>query len=239
MPARLILAISLATMLAACAGTQSRNTDPVHDPWEGFNRKMYAFNQGLDKVARPIAKGYDKIMPDPLQRGVTNFMHNLAFPVTFVNALLQGKPNEAGVSAERFLMNTVFGLFGFFDLATKAGIEDPDEDFGQTLAVWGWHQSRYLVVPILGPLTARDVLGRGYYGYLHPLPWYAREQHVYWPIVLDLLNTRANLLPYDEQIDEAYDPYVFVRDAYLQNREFHIYDGNPPVPDYESYLEGQ
>jgi phospholipid-binding lipoprotein MlaA len=224
-------------LLAGCAGTQSRNTDPVGDPWEGYNRKMHAFNMGLDKVVRPVAVGYDKITPDPVQRGLGNFFRNLSYPVTVLNQLLQGKFKESGISTGRFLFNTTFGVLGFFDVATREGIPYYDEDFGQTLAKWGWIDSRYFVLPLLGPSTVRDGLGHSTFGYVHPLNWYAREEHVYWPLALDLLQRRANFLDQDQAVYDAYDPYVFLRDAYLQNREFEIYDGEPPEPDYDAYLD--
>ena len=114
----LISIILLSLFLAGCAGTQSRNTDPENDPWEGYNRKVFAFNQGLDKIVRPVAVGYDKIMPDPLQRGVGNFFRNLDAPVTFLNQILQGKFKQSGDTLGRFLLNSTFGLLGFFDVAT-------------------------------------------------------------------------------------------------------------------------
>jgi len=234
---RQFLLILLSGLLAGCAGTQSRNTDPEGDPWEGFNRKVHAFNMKVDKVVRPIAVGYDKIMPDPLQRGVGNFFRNLNYPVTFLNQLLQGKFRESAESTGRFLLNTTFGLLGFMDLASREGIPYHDEDFGQTMAGWGWGDSRYLVMPFLGPFTVRDLLGRGFYGYSHPLIWAAREKGLYWPIAFDLLQRRAALLPQDYQVTEAYDPYVFVRDAWLQNRAYLIHDGEPPEPDYDAYLD--
>lgn len=233
----LALALVLA-LLAGCAGTQSRNTDPVRDPWEGYNRKIHAFNTGFDKaIARPLARGYDAITPDPIQRGIGNFFRNLNYPVTGLNQLFQGKFSEFGESTERFLANTIFGLLGFVDVATLGDIPQHDEDFGQTLAVWGWEDSRYFVVPFLGPRTVRDTLGRSFYGYFHPLSTLAREEGVYWPIGADLVQFRASLLPQDDAFYNAYDPYVFLRDAWFQRREYLIYDGNPPEPDYEAYLE--
>ncbi|MEM1410758.1 MAG: VacJ family lipoprotein [Pseudomonadota bacterium] len=233
------LPLLVATLfLTACAGTQSRNTDPVNDPWEGYNRKMHAFNMGLDKyVARPLAVGYDRITPDPIQRGIGNFFRNLNYPVTGLNQLLQGKFDEFGESTERFLANTIFGLLGFIDIASMGNVPQHDEDFGQTLAVWGWEDSRYFVLPVLGPRTVRDTLGRSFYGFFHPISYAAREEGIYWPIAADLLQVRAALLPQDQAMLESYDPYVFVRDAWLQRREFLIYDGDPPELDYDAFLE--
>ncbi len=225
-------------LLTACAGTQSRNTDPVRDPWEGYNRKIHAFNMGVDKaVLRPIARGYDKITPDPIQRGIGNFFRNLNYPVTGLNQLLQGKFSEFGESTERFLANTIFGLLGFVDIASKGGVPQHDEDFGQTMAVWGWKDSRYFVLPFLGPRTVRDTLGRSFYGYAHPISYLAREESIYWPFAADIVQIRAALLPNDYLWMDQYDPYVALRDAWLQRREYLIYDGYPPEPDYDAYLE--
>jgi phospholipid-binding lipoprotein MlaA len=233
------LLVLLATLaVGGCATQQTTLTDPERDPWEGYNRKIHAFNQGFDKaIFRPVAKGYDYIMPDAPQRGVRNFFRNLNFPVTLLNSLLQGKMERAFTSTGRFLMNSSIGLLGFFDVATKVGIPYYDEDFGQTLAVWGWQDSRYLVMPFLGPYTVRDLLGRSFYGYFHPISYAMREHDLYWPLVADLITLRAELLPLQADIEAAADPYVLIRDVYLQNREFNIYDGDPPAPDYDALLE--
>jgi len=224
--------------LTGCAGQQATLTDPERDPWEGYNRKIHAFNQGFDRaVFRPVAKGYDYVMPDAPQRGVRNFFRNLNYPVTLLNSLLQGKLEHAFTATGRFMMNSSIGLLGFFDVATKVGIPYYEEDFGQTLAVWGWEDSRYLEMPFLGPYTVRDLLGRSFYGYFHPISYAIREHDNYWPMVADLISLRAELLPLQADIDAAADPYVLIRDVYLQRREFEIYDGDPPAPDYDALLE--
>ncbi|MEK6193369.1 MAG: VacJ family lipoprotein, partial [Deltaproteobacteria bacterium] len=161
--------IMLVLLLAGCAGTQSRNTDPENDPWEGYNRKVYAFNEGMDKVVRPIAVGYDKIMPDPLQRGVGNFFRNLDAPVTYVNLLLQGKFRESADAFGRFFINSTVGLLGFFDVASRLGIPFYNEDLGQTMATWGYDDSRYLMLPFFGPSTFRDGTGRLADSFYHPV----------------------------------------------------------------------
>ncbi|MDX1460248.1 MAG: VacJ family lipoprotein [Xanthomonadales bacterium] len=225
-------------LLVGCAGTQNRHTDPEGDPWEGFNRKVHAFNMQLDKaVARPVAKAYHKVIPRPFQRGISNFFRNLDYPVTFINQVLQGKIKDGGVNTGRFLVNSTIGLFGFFDVATKMGMPEYDEDFGQTMAKWGYEESRYLVLPFFGPSTFRDGIGQSIYGYAHPVSYQAREEHFYTPLVLDLIQTRAAFLNQDETLEEAFDPYVLVRDAWLQNREYKIYDGDPPLPAYEDMLD--
>jgi phospholipid-binding lipoprotein MlaA len=225
-------------LLSACATQTATMTDPERDPWEPFNRKIHGFNMGLDKaIFRPVAKGYDNIMPDAPQRGVRNFFKNLHYPVTFINLILQGKFKDSLVASGRFLVNSTVGVLGFFDIASKEGIPYRKEDFGQTMAVWGWEESRYLVVPFFGPFTPRDVLGRPFYGYTHPVSYYARKHNNYLPVVVDLLTLRASLLPFDKDIETASDPYTLIRDAYLQRREFQIYDGDPPAPDYDALLE--
>jgi len=226
------------TLLGGCASQQVTLTDPERDPWEAYNRKIHSFNMGLDRaILRPVAKGYDIIMPDAPQRGVRNFFKNLAYPVTFINLILQGKFEDSLTATGRFLMNSSVGVLGFFDVATKVDIPKFDEDFGQTLAVWGWKDSRYLVMPLFGPYTARDFIGRGFYGYFHPISYAVREYNNYIPLVVDLITLRAELLPFQAELDAASDPYVLVRDVWLQNREFKIYDGDPPEVDYDALLE--
>lgn len=235
---RCAVIILLGLALTACSGRQVQPSDPDIDPWESYNRKIHAFNMGFDRVLmRPVARGYDAIMPDAPQRGVRNFFRNLAYPVTFLNLLLQGKFEESANATGRFLVNSTLGLLGFFDVASKGGLERYDEDLGQTLAVWGWEESRYLVMPFIGPYTVRDLLGRSFYGYFHPISYRIREYDDYAPLLVDLVTLRAELLPFQEQIDQANDPYILIRDVYLQNREFEIYDGDPPAPDYDALLE--
>lgn len=234
----LVTALSVVLLTVACAGTQNRHTDPENDPWEGFNRKVHRFNMHLDRaIARPVAKAYRTVTPKPVQRGLTNFFRNIDYPVTFINQVLQGKFKQGGVSTGRFLVNSTVGLLGFFDVATRMGIPDYEEDFGQTLAHWGYQDSRYLVIPFFGPSTLRDGFGQAAYGYAHPVSYVAREDHFYTPMVLDLVQTRAAFLNQDDALDEAYDPYTLVRDAWLQNRAFRINDGEAPMPDYDALLE--
>ncbi|MEJ8567120.1 MlaA family lipoprotein [Elongatibacter sediminis] len=225
-------------LLAGCATQQTALTDPQNDPWEPFNRNVYQFNDALDRaLLRPVARGYDAIMPDGPQRGVRNFFRNLAYPVDFLNLVLQGKFEDSMTRTGRFLMNSTLGLFGFFDVATQAGMPDFQEDFGQTLAVWGWKDSRYLVVPLLGPFTVRDLGGRPVDSIYDPVTYLIREEDEYRPLIVDLISLRASLLPFDKDLEEASDPYVLMRDVYLQNREYKIYDGEPPAPDYDALLE--
>lgn len=233
----IILAV-LVLLMSGCSSQQVTPTDPERDPWEAYNRKIHAFNMGFDRaIARPVARGYDYIMPEAPQRGVRNFFRNLSYPVTFLNLILQGKFEDSLEATGRFLLNSTVGVLGFFDVASRAGIEEFNEDFGQTMAVWGWKDSRYLVMPFFGPYTARDFLGRSFYGYFHPISYMAREHNNYSLVIIDLITLRAELLQFDEQLQAAPDPYVMVRDVYLQNREFRIFDGDPPAPDYDALLE--
>lgn len=230
--------VLLSLLLTACAGTQSRNTDPEKDPWEGFNRKVYAFNDGLDRIiVRPIAVGYDKIMPDPFQRGVGNFYRNLDAPVTLLSQLLQGKFKQSLDSLSRFVMNSTIGLLGFFDVATKFGIPFYNEDLGQTLATWGYTDSRYLLLPIFGPSTFRDGFGRLTDSFIHPVgrAIHGRNEWGLW--IVRGIDQRARYLEQDAELKQAYDPYVLMRDVWMQNRLYQIYDGDPPMTDYDLYLD--
>lgn len=238
LPGLLLLMPILMLLLTGCATSKTTLSDPEIDPWEPYNRKVHAFNDGFDRaIFRPVASAYDKVMPDAPQRGVRNFFRNLNYPVTFLNLLAQGKFEESFTATGRFVVNSTFGLLGFFDVASKTNVPDYHEDLGQTLAVWGWTDSRYLVVPFLGPFTVRDLGGRGIVGYFDPVAYAMRENDLYWPIALDLITVRAELLPFQSDIDNANDPYIFVRDVYLQNREFNIYDEEPPETDYDALLE--
>ena len=235
---RPLMIVALSLLLTACAGTQSRNTDPEKDPWEGFNRKVYAFNDGLDRViVRPIAVGYDKIMPDPFQRGVGNFYRNLDAPVTLLSQLLQGKFKQSLDSLSRFVMNSTIGLLGFFDVATKFGIPFYNEDLGQTLATWGYTDSRYLLLPIFGPSTFRDGFGRLTDSFIHPVgrAIHGRNEWGLW--IVRGIDQRARYLEQDAELKQAYDPYVLMRDVWMQNRLYQIYDGDPPMTDYDLYLD--
>lgn len=227
----------LSLLLAGCAGTQSRNTDPENDPWEGYNRKVFAFNEGLDKVVRPIAVGYDKVMPDPVQRGVGNFFRNLDAPVTYVNQVLQGKFKQSVSTVGRFLVNSTFGLFGFFDIASQMGIPFYNEDLGQTLAKWGYEDSRYLMLPLFGPSTFRDGTGRVVDSFYHPVGQVFHGSNRWGLWIVRGIDMRARYLDQDAELNQAYDPYVLLRDVWWQNRQYEIYDGDPPMMDYDLYLD--
>ena len=213
--------------LAAPALAQNAQQSTDTDPWEGFNRKIFWFNDQVDNyVLEPVAKGWDWVAPDPVQTWIGNFFDNLNVPIVTVNSLLQGKPLDAGKGLARFLVNSTVGFAGFFDPAGKElGLHKVREDFGQTLAVWGVGSGPYLVIPFLGPSTPRDVVGTGVDGALAIYPWFVPFVYTYSTRALDLVNSRAQLI---DQIDaskkSAFDYYVFVRNAYLQYRQALIDD---------------
>jgi phospholipid-binding lipoprotein MlaA len=214
--------------LGGCATPASISGDPA----EGFNRAMFAFNEGLDAVAiKPAAKGYEFVTPEVVRTGVSNFFGNVADIFIGVNSLLQGKPADAGGDLGRFAINSTFGIFGLFDVASDLGLEKHDEDFGQTFGRWGVAPGPYLVVPVFGPRTARDTVGLVLDVYTDPVSQVDRAAVRNSLTGLRLISDRAAMLPADKVIEEAaLDKYSYIRDAYLQRRTFKIYDGNPPRP---------
>lgn len=226
-----------AALLGACATIKAPPPEEriADDPWEPFNRNVYAFNRGVDKaVLRPLARGYRAVTPDPLERGIGNAFDNLRSVPVMVNLLLQGRPANAGRMFERFFVNTVFGLGGFLDVATDAGIPDFDEDFGQTLAVWGWDDSRYLVLPFLGPSTVRDAVGLPVDRTID-VPWREVLDGRTYLLGVDVIQTRASLLDREADLEAAFDEYLLIRDAWLQQRAYKI-SGESVTPDYDALL---
>lgn len=225
-----ILVLIFAVLLCACSSAGSNKADP----YEGFNRSMYSLNKGLDTfVLKPVATGYDKVTPDFVQDRVGNFMDNFGEVPTLVNSLFQVKFTSFFVTAGRLLVNTTLGIGGLFDPATPMGLERREEDLGQTLGYWGVPQGPYLMLPLMGPSTMRDVWaqpGDGLYSMYNQIDHIPTRNTI---LGLKLLDTRASLLPYDDILSESLDEYAFVRDAYLQRRIFLIHDGNPPLPAVE------
>ena len=221
----LTLAAAAAGLLGGCA-TSGNAKDPI----EGFNRAMYAFNEGLDTaIIRPVAVGYDNVMPSPVRTGVSNFFGNVADVFIAVNNLLQGKVPEAASDAGRFLVNSTVGILGLFDVATGMGLEKHDEDFGQTFGRWGIGPGAYVVVPFFGPRDVRDTVGLVLDVKADPV---AHVNHVPTRntlLAVRIVSDRANLLPADKVIEEAaLDKYSYIRDAYIQRRRSQVYDGNAP-----------
>ena len=192
------------------------------DPFESWNRAMFAFNQKADSyVLSPVAKGYRAITPKPVRTGVSNFFNNLGEPITAVNSVLQAKPGKAVRSLTRFIFNSTIGLFGLFDVAGAMGIEREREDLGQTLAYWGVGSGPYLVLPILGPSNLRDLGGRIGDRPLSPVDW-QDEVGVTELMIADGIQTRAQL---PMELKSVGDPYVLMRSAYEQRRRYEINDG--------------
>lgn len=194
------------------------------DPWEGFNRAIFAFNDTLDKyLLKSVATGYDKVTPTVVKTGVGNFFNNLGEVTTIVNDLLQGKFAQAGLDSTRFLVNTTVGFVGLVDVGSRIGLERHDEDFGQTFGYWGMGPGPYLMLPLLGPSTVRDTVGRVPDYYLSVYDTIDEESTTYALRGLDIVDTRARLLEVEKMV--AGDRYTFFREAYLQRREFLVRDG--------------
>lgn len=195
------------------------------DPWEGFNRAMFKFNDTLDRwFLKPVAKGYKVITPDPLEKGISNIFSNIGEVPSTLNGVLQGNVKGAAHDTGRFLVNSTLGIGGLFDVAKHMKLPaDDKEDFGQTLAVWGVGQGNYLVLPFLGPSTVRD-------GFAEPIDWYTdpttyiEHERTRWSVrFVSLVDTRASLLPLEANITG--DKYTFIRDVYLDRRNYLIHNG--------------
>jgi len=195
------------------------------DPWEGFNRAMFSFNDGLDTYAlKPVSQGYKAIMPDIAETGVSNFFGNLSDVGTLLNNLLQGKFSNATQDFARIAFNSTFGLAGLIDVATPMGIEKHDEDFGQTFGYWGVESGPYLVLPFFGPTTVRDGIGRVPDYLVDPVRQLDDNGARNAMYATRIINDRAELLEAEKLISG--DKYTFIRDAYLQKRAFSIVDGD-------------
>ncbi|HEY8053979.1 MAG TPA: VacJ family lipoprotein [Steroidobacteraceae bacterium] len=222
---RLSLVSLCLALLAGCAAAPGVKSDP-RDPWERMNRTTYRFNDALDRtIAKPVARGYRRVTPHFVQTGVGNFLDNLGSPVVMVNDLLQGEFRAFASDTGRLLMNTTLGIGGLLDPATAAGLDKNDRDFGQTLGKWGVRTGPYLVIPFLGPSDIRDAVGRVGDVYSDPRH-YIRSNWLSWGLWgVGAVNTRARLLDADATIAGAYDPYAFIRTAYLQHREYKVHGG--------------
>jgi phospholipid-binding lipoprotein MlaA len=214
-----------------------------YDPWEKYNRQIHRFNNAVDRrIAKPLARVYVKVVPRPVRLGVSNFFHNLGQPVSALNALLQGKPKQAGQSLGRFLMNSTLGLAGLFDPATAAKIPNRSEDFGQTLGKWGWKRSRYVELPLFGPRTVRDTFGMLGDAPLSPTRRIGNDATRIGLQGLQLVDLRTQLMATDSLREGATDDYALVRDAWLQRRQYQIHgdqqNGNTAeLPDYLQDME--
>ena len=232
--------LAAAVALLAVLGTSGcATTGDPGDPFEGMNRGIYAFNDGLDRVAlEPVSKGYTAVTPDLVRTSVTNFFENWGYLNTVLNQFLQGKFLLGLEDAGRFLVNTTIGIGGLFDVATGFGMPRNEEDFGQTLGVWGVGEGAFLMLPVLGPTTTRDLPGIAVGILTNPLTYLESDSARVALVGLRLVDARANL---DAAIRlrerTALDPYVFTREAYRQRRTYLIHDGNPPLEPFDDELE--
>ena len=217
----------MALLLTACASVPPGSTADRRDPFERYNRAMFSFNKTVDdKVLKPVATGYVDVIPDLVRTAISNFFGNIGDVWTAVNNYLQGKPREGTNDLARVVLNSTFGIVGLIDVATPAGLVQHEEDFGQTLGVWGVKSGPYLVLPILGASTVRDGLARPVDLYADPITQIDSAGVENSLRALRLVDDRATLLYSTRMMeDAALDPYLFVRDAYLQRRESRVRDG--------------
>jgi phospholipid-binding lipoprotein MlaA len=229
--------LAAAGLLSGCAALPPGERDP-RDRFERANRAVYRFNDSLDRhIAKPLAKGYVKVVPHPVRAGVSNFFHNLTYPTVIVNDLLQAKFKSFASDSTRLVVNTTIGIGGLFDPASQMGLATGDEDFGQTLGKWGVPQGPYMVLPILGPSTVRDTVGYVGDQFTDPKNYVSNFYVALGLTGMSLLDRRVELLATDDVLSRAYDPYVFIRNAYLQRREYQVKDGDPSTADVEIPIE--
>ncbi len=231
-------ALGLALALSGCASQDAAMRTEAFDPIEPVNRVVFQVNDWGDRyLLRPVAVGYERGLPAQMRTGVRNIFSNLLYPVTIANAFLQGKFKQCSRDGARFLVNSTVGLAGTFDPATRIGLEENDEDFDQTMAVWGIGEGPYLVIPIFGPRILRHLAGDVVDAPLTPFVSVTSGdldlKLAAW--VVNQVDKRSRLLDVDYQVFESFDPYIFVRDAYLQRRRYLALDGN--VPEDDSYLD--
>ncbi|MEJ2309484.1 MAG: VacJ family lipoprotein [Gammaproteobacteria bacterium] len=209
------------------AAEELEQQEPDPDPWETFNRKVYAFNNAVDRdLLKPAVETITTTMPEPVNQGVRNFFGNLEDVGTGINNLLQGKLLHALSDSGRVLVNTTLGLAGLFDVASRMKLEKHQEDFGQTLGVWGFRPGPYLVLPILGPSTVRDRIGYTIDNAVDPVLYIVDDEVRSVLILADMLEERASWMGATDVLEiAALDPYAFQRDAYLQKREYEVRDG--------------
>lgn len=221
-----------ALLLAGCA-TQHPPAAPEDrspaDPWEPLNRRIHAFNNNVDRISfKPLARGYEALFPAPMRRGINNFSRNLLGPLFIINNFLQGKVQRGFSETGRFLANSTWGILGFVDVGKDLGMVTYREDFGQTLATWGVPDGPYVVVPILGPRTLRDATMIPLNFAADPTFW-IQDDVTRWSLYLvRAVDVRAQLFAAEALMEDSYDRYLTVRESYLQNRRFLIFDGNPP-----------
>jgi phospholipid-binding lipoprotein MlaA len=199
------------------------------DPFESFNRSIWTFNYDyLDEyLLRPATVGYMTVVPKPARSGLSNLVNNLNEPANFFNGLLQGKPKHSAISAGRFLLNSTVGLVGLIDVATPMGLDVKEEDFGQSLGVWGVGHGPYLMIPARGPTTVRNFTGDLVDNLYFPMSVLNTPQTIA-KFTIGALSARESLMAQEKLLNGSLDPYAFVKDAYFQRQQYQLYDGNPP-----------
>lgn len=235
-----LVALLAAPLLAGCVTTPGGVSEAELDRFEKTNRAIYAFNKGVDTaVLKPVTQGYRAVVPGIARRGVSNALDNVDEPLSFINAVLQGKFKAAFRAVDRFMINSTFGVAGLFDHATEMGLHKQEEDFGQTLAAWGVGSGPYIMLPLLGPSTLRDTVGFGVDSVTDPWPKF--QKHVaglngterIGVTAGEAIDLRSRLIDTaDPLLATALDEYATVRAAYLQQRLSDIYDGDPPEDDF-------
>jgi len=223
-----LLSLCLLLLTAGCAALPPGKRDP-RDPWERVNRATYRFNDKFDRaIARPVARGYRAATPHVVQTGIRNMYDNADTPIVMLNDLLQGQFKSFASDTGRLLVNTSIGIGGLLDPATALGLEKNDRDFGQTLGKWGVGSGPYLVLPFLGPCDVRDSFGKLADTYSTPRT-YIKNNDWYWSLwLVEKVDARSRFLDQDRLIDNAYDAYAFLRNAYLQHRDFKVNGGQSP-----------
>ena len=234
----IVFALLFMGFLSGCATTQTKDVTDNNDQLEPVNRVSFSFNETLDQyLLKPIAEPYAKYTPEIYRSGITNFFDNLSYLNVVLNSFLQGKFGQGLSDVTRFVVNSTIGIGGLNDIATPMGLPIHNEDFGQTLAVWGVGQGSYLVVPLNGPNTVRNAPDMVTSTLLNPF-FYISSAILFPVSALNLINKRANLLEATNIRDEAaIEPYTFTREAYLQQRNNLIYDGNPPLEGYDDIFD--
>jgi phospholipid-binding lipoprotein MlaA len=234
MSARALMAIAAALLLALGGCASAPGALSPADPWEPFNRAMYAVHEPIDsKVVQPVIEGYTEIVPRPVRLAISNFFNNIDDFFSAINDALQGKPDAMGDDLGRVLINSGLGLGGLIDIASDLGIPRGQQDFGLTLGVWGFSQGPYLFLPLLGPTTLRDGAGALARVELSPFDWLddVSTRNAIWGVnVLDARYQAQDAVSFIDQA--ALDRYAFIRSAYLQRRLYLQHDGRPP-PDQE------
>lgn len=206
------------------------------DPYEKSNRGFFEFNEKLDEaILEPVADTYDVVVPEVAQTGFINFIKNAESPINIVNLLLQGRPIDSLESLLNFSINSTIGILGIFDPASKMGLKTYDEDFGQTLGIWGFEDGSYWMTPVLGPYTTRHTVGDIIDNLFNPLTYIDNGASRYGIKIFDKIQERSDLSPLEDELYGSYDPYQYLRDSYLDNRKYKLNNGQ--VDEVEDFNE--